>query len=131
MGDIEEAIATHATSCSEKLRRQKSNASVITVFIATSPFRPETPQYANSISITLPYTTNDSAELIRTAKIGLKQIFREKHWYKKAGIIVYELTPEEHTQINLFRSLEDDAKHRQLMHALDVLNKSMGKTLSK
>lgn len=127
ISDIEEAIASHAASCAEKLRRQKSCASVITIFIATNPFRPDTPQYSNSISITLPHATNDSADLIRTAKTGLKHLFREKHWYKKAGIIVSELTPEDTTQINLFRNLEDDAKHRKLMHAFDAVNQSMGK----
>lgn len=67
----------------------------------------------NYFDTTLP--TNDSAELIRTAKIGLKELFKEKHWYKKAGIIVCELTPENHTQINLFRNLEDDKRQRKLM----------------
>ena len=131
MGDIEEAIASHAASCGEKLRRQKSCASVMTVFVATNPFRPETPQYSNSISMTLPYATNDSSELIRTAKTGLKQIFREKHWYKKTGIIVCELTPEDNTQINLFRNLKDDERQRKLMSALDTLNKSMGRNTVK
>lgn len=131
INDIEEAIANHAASCAEKLRRQKSCASIMTVFIATNPFRPDTPQYSNSITLTLPHPTNDSAELIRTAKIGLKELFREKNWYKKAGIIVSEITPEDNTQINLFRNLEHDQRHRTLMRTLDAVNKNMGKNTVK
>ena len=131
ISDIEEAIASHAASCGEKLRQQKSCASVITVFIATNPFRRETPHDSNAISMTLPYPTNDSSELIRTAKTGLKQIFREKHWYKKAGIIVCELTPEDNTQINLFRNLQTDERKQKLMRTMDALNQSMGRNTVK
>jgi DNA polymerase V len=131
ISDIEEAVATHAANCGEKLRRQKSCATILTVFIATNPFRPTTPQYANSISINLEHPTNDSAELISAAKRGLKQIFRKGYWYKKAGIIVSELTPENTTQTNLFRHIETDEKHQKLMHVLDGLNGALGRNTVK
>jgi DNA polymerase V len=131
MSDIEEAVSTHAASCGEKLRRQKSCAAMLTIFIATNRFSKGTPQYANSICLHLPQPTNDSAVLIKAAKMGLKQLFKKGYFYKKAGIIVHELTPETTTQITLFQSIESDEKHRKLMHVLDNLNQSMGKNTVK
>jgi DNA polymerase V len=128
--DIEEAVATHAASCGEKLRRQQSCAAMLTVFITTNTFNPKTPQYANSISLHL-HPTNDSAELISAAKKGLKHIFKKGYLYKKAGVIVCELTPEATTQISLFRPIETDEKHRKLMHVLDGINKMHGKNTVK
>jgi DNA polymerase V len=127
ISDIEEAVANHAASCGEKLRRQQSCAKMLTLFIATNPFQPKTPQYNNSISLTLAHPTNNSAELISAAKAGLKQIFKKDYFYKKAGVIVYELTPEITPQLHLFRSIENDDKHRKLMHVLDTLNTNLGR----
>jgi DNA polymerase V len=129
--EIEEAIANHAASCGEKLRRQKSCAGIMTIFIATNPFQTKTPQYANSISLHLPQSTNDSGALIHAAKMGFKQIFKKGYLYKKAGIIVCELTPETTQQTDLFRPIETDEKHRKLMHVLDGLNREFGKNMVK
>jgi DNA polymerase V len=128
---IAEAVATHSAACGEKLRRQKSVASVIMVFIATNPFKPDTPQYSNAINITLPFATNDTAQLIRWATYGLKSIFRARYWYKKVGVIVHEITPEETAQIHLFRNLEDDEKHRKMMKAMDNINHRFGRNTLK
>ncbi len=128
---IEEAIANHAASCGEKLRRQQSHASQMTVFIATNPFKPTTPQYSNAISLHLEHPTNDNAALIAAAKMGLKKIFKKGYFYKKAGIIVGEFTPESTPQTDLFRPIETDEKHQKLMHALDGINKLLGKNTVK
>ena len=129
--DIEEAIANHAASCGEKLRKQKSCASVISVFVATNPFKPNTPQYSNAINLTLPHATNHTAELIHYAKAGFKQIFREGYWYKKVGVIVFELSPEDTQQTHLFRDQFLDEKGRKLMATIDGINSRYGKNTLK
>jgi DNA polymerase V len=51
---IKESVSSHATSCAAKLRRQKSVARFVTVFIHTDPFS-ETQKYVSrSITVTLP-----------------------------------------------------------------------------
>ena len=131
LSDIEEAIANHAASCGEKLRRQHSCASLITVFVATNPFRKDTPQYTNSISLMLPHPVNNAPELIHYAKHGLNIVFKKGYLYKKVGVIVQELTPESTLQTSLFRDTEQDEKKQKLMQTLDKLNRQFGKNTVK
>jgi DNA polymerase V len=125
--DIEEALCNHTASCAEKLRQQRSCASVIMVFICTNPFRPDTPQYSNAVTMTLPHPSNNTAELIKWARLGLKQIFKEGYFYKKTGVIVSALTPENISQMHLFRNNEMDEKYRTLMTVVDTINVKYGR----
>ena len=129
--DIEEAVANHAATCAQKMRLQKSCASVVSVFVATNPFKSDTPQYSNTISVTLPHSTNHSAELVHYAKDALKRIFKEGYWYKKVGVMVFELTPENTQQTNLFRNPVNDEKGQKLMTVLDQINARYGKNTVK
>src|SRR5690606_11752298 len=53
--EVQERVSTFSSSCSEKLRKQKSFCSSITVFVMTNRFRVEQVQYQNSITIDLPF----------------------------------------------------------------------------
>jgi len=121
---IAERVATFSISCAEKLRKQQSNTNTLTLFIRTNGFRKEIPQYHKKIVLKLPYPTNSSIELVKFAKQGLQQIFIPGYHYKKAGIIVSNLTPEEEVQINLFENT--NPKHKTLMKVVDHLNISLG-----
>lgn len=123
--DIAERVATFTASCSEKLRRQNSHANMIMVFVLTNYFRKDQPQYSRNIVITTDYPTNSTIELNHYAQIGLKAIFREGYHYKKAGVIVMGLTPNNETQLSLFSV--SNPKHQPLMSVIDKLNKSYGK----
>ena len=70
------------------------------------------------------FPTNSTIELNLYAQIGLKAIFREGYHYKKAGVIVMELTPNSETQLSLFNI--SNPKHQPLMSVIDKLNKSYG-----
>jgi DNA polymerase V len=123
--DIAERIATFTASCSEKLRRQNSHCNMIMVFVRTNYFRKDQPQYARNIVITTDFPTNSTIELNHYAQLALKAIFREGYHYKKAGVIVMGLTPNNETQLSLFSS--SNPKHQPLMSVMDNLNKSFGK----
>jgi DNA polymerase V len=123
--DIAERIATFTASCSEKLRRQNSHCNMIMVFVRTNYFRKDQPQYARNIVITTDFPTNSTIELNHYAQLALKAIFREGYHYKKAGVIVMGLTPNNETQLSLFSS--SNPKHQPLMSVVDNLNKSFGK----
>ena len=58
------------------------------------------------------------------AQIGLKAIFKEGFHYKKAGVIVMGLTPNNETQLSLFNI--SNPKHQPLMSVIDKMNKSYG-----
>jgi DNA polymerase V len=123
--DISERIATFTTSCAEKLRRQNSHCNMIMVFVLTNYFRKDQPQYSRNIVINTDFPTNSTIELNHYAQIGLKAIFKAGYHYKKAGVIVMGLTPNNETQLSLFNT--SNPKHQPLMSVIDQLNKSYGK----
>lgn len=122
--DLAERISTFTASCSEKLRRQNSHCNIIMVFLHTNYFRKDLPQYSRSIVVKTDFPTNSTIELTKYAKSGLKAIFQEGYHYKKAGVIVMGLTPNNETQLSLFNS--SNPKHQPLMGVVDRLNKSYG-----
>jgi DNA polymerase V len=122
---ISERVSTFTASCSEKLRRQNSHCSMIMVFVQTNYFRKDQPQYSRNIVINTDFPTNSTIELNHYAQIGLKAIFKEGYHYKKAGVIVMGLTPNDQTQLSLFNT--SNPKHQPLMSVVDKLNKCYGK----
>ena len=125
-GIIEEAVATYATRCAEKLRKQKSCATKLMVFLHTNQFREDLPQYARNIVINLPVPTNSALELVKYGKQGLRRIFRNGYLYKKAGIIISDFVPENEIQQNIFDQTNRQ-KHSDIMKVMDKLNHHFGK----
>lgn len=122
--DISERVSTFTASCAEKLRRQNSHCNMIMVFVHTNFFKKDQPQYSRNIIIKTDFPTNSTIELNHYAQIGLKAIFRKGYHYKKAGVIVMGLTPNNETQLSLFNT--SNPKHQPLMSLIDKMNKSYG-----
>ena len=126
LAPVSEAVANFAASCAEKLRQQHSYASVIMVFLHTNPFATNQPQYSNQVVIQLPVPTNDTTEIIDYALRGLRSIFKDGYRFKKAGVIVSEISPERPMQTNLFDTRNRE-KFNRIMGVMDSLNASYGK----
>lgn len=122
---LSERVATFTASCSEKLRRQNSHCNMIMVFVTSNYHRKDLPQYSRNIVINTDFPTNSTIELNHYAQIGLKAIFKEGYHYKKAGVIVMGLTPNNETQLSLFNA--SNPKHQPLMSVIDKMNRSFGK----
>lgn len=123
--DVAEAVANHAASCAAKLRRQKSCAAGMLVFIMTNPFAERDPQYVNSRHFKLSVPTSDSGEIIAHAQRLLEEIFRTGYAYKKAGVIITEIVPDAPIQADLFDRVDRD-RQKRLMKAIDTLNDGFG-----
>jgi len=123
-----EALSNYAASCAAKLRRQKSAARLLHVFIKTNQHRMQDKQYGRSINIQLPIATNNTVEIVKHALKGLDIIFKEGYNFNKCGVIVSDLVPEESIQYNLFDTAN---RHRNttVMKTMDKLNASLGKDL--
>ncbi|MBO9564496.1 MAG: Y-family DNA polymerase [Niastella sp.] len=130
VGDIEsikEAVATYTTRAAEKLRRQHSAAKVVSVFIVSKEqdhlidFN-----YGPSISshTTLPSATSITQELIKPAVGLVDQLYTRGKEYKKAGVMLSGLVPDNSIQGNLFVAPEKN-NNRFLMEVLDNVNFSM------
>ena len=121
-----EAIATHASTCARKLRKQKAYAHSLMEFIHTNNVREDLPPYWKNTVIHLPVPSNDTQEIIHYALIGLKNIFMQGYQYKKAGVIITEIT--EDAQLGLFDSV-DREKHHKLMQIVDKINGEHGQPI--
>jgi DNA polymerase V len=124
--EVAERVATFTAHCAAKLRKQKSQCNMVMVFVKTNRFSQDTPQYSRSIVIKTDYPTDSTIDLNRYAQIGLKAIFKEGYQYKKSGVIVMGLTPNNETQLSLFNT--SNPKHQPIMRVVDKLNAAMGKT---
>ena len=89
------------------------------VFILTNRFREDLPQYWKCVSVNLPVPTDDTLEIVQYALAGLRSIFRTGYQYKKAGVIITEITYN--VQHNLFDTVDRDKRER-LMNAIDSIN---------
>ncbi|HPI70350.1 MAG TPA: Y-family DNA polymerase [Tenuifilaceae bacterium] len=123
---LREAVASHATACAHKLRRQKSVANLITVFIHTDPFSNVHKYVSRSTTVTLPVASNYDSILAKAALYGLRTIYREGLLYKKAGVIVGGIAPQDAIQGNLFEAL-DNEKLNALSQVTDAINARYGK----
>ncbi len=122
--NIKERISTFATSCAEKLRKQKSSCHVIIVMLRSDRHKKDSPQHKVSTSVNLSYPTNSSLIISNCAVNAVMSIFKEGIKYKRAGVIVMGLVPEDNVQLNLFDS--ENPKHYPLMNSIDSLNKKYG-----
>jgi len=125
--DLRAAVSHFATRSAEKLRRQQLATSVLTVFVATSPFDTQNPQYSNSATTIFDHPTNHAAKLIQAAHQGLKRIYRPGFIYQRAGVLLPELLPMGVTQLSLFDDSENTSRSDQLMATLDNINRRYGK----
>ena len=121
---LEERITTFTLLGAEKLRKQKSCATALHVFVRSNPFNPDAVQYRNGCTLTLPHATDSNFVLNRYALMGLRSIFKPGIEYKKAGVILLGITPSSSRQITLFE--QDTAKHAVLMQTLDKIHRRYG-----
>ncbi len=130
IGDIE-TVRTHvsnfAARCAEKLRRQNTVCSLVTVFVHTNRFREDLPQYGNSISVSLLTPDNSTQVIVSKACEALAAIWRPYFQYKKAGVIVSDIQPSNAVQTNFLDF--DDKTHEKLQRldsAIDRINRLLG-----
>jgi DNA polymerase V len=123
--EIKEALANYVTSAAERLRKQKSASGTVVVFLHTNPFK-GTPQYFNQTSTTLLTATSATNTLISVATRSLERIFKPGFEYKRAGVILSDLTSEQNLQLGLLENGKVKNSDR-LMSAMDDINERMGR----
>lgn len=124
---LRERIATFAVTCAEKLRKEKGIANMVYVFLRTNKLRGDLPQSNTSICLQLPYATDSGITISQQAIKALKLIYKANFKYKKLGVILMGITPNNNLQLNLFTS--ENPKHNALMKAMDTTNKKYGNKL--
>ena len=127
LGELREAVLTYTCRAAEKLRAQGSHAGGISVSIRTNPFKPDRPQYAASRQVRLPATTADSRVLGRVALQVLSEIYQPGYRYKKAAVILTNLSPAGSVQGDLLCRQSSKANDDSLGVTMDAINRRFGK----
>jgi DNA polymerase V len=124
LDEMKERVSTFASVCAEKLRKQKSCCHGVILYIRKDKYKTERSRYNFYKMETLPFASNSSITISNLAVKMLKEVFEEGEIYKKAGVIVTEIIPENQKQFQLFE--EENPKHLKLMKVMDDYYKKTG-----
>ena len=122
---VAQALATFAVRACEKLRRRGLVAGGLGIFANSDVFRSELPQHHPSRTVNLPRPTDDSRVVLATLRALLGGFLRAGVGYKKAGVVLHDLTRPERLQGDLFggATLGDPV----LMRVVDRINERYGR----
>ena len=123
-------VSDFAALCASKLRREKSAAYDVTVFMYTNRFRDDLKQYFPSATIRLDVAANSAQEIVGTAMKCLRTIYRPGYQYKKAGVIVSNIVPADEIQGTIF-GFDEELRSRQdrLSAVIDAVNGQAGSSM--
>lgn len=122
---LQSLISGYISRACEKLRKQGGVAKSMTLFIRTSPFSDKA-SYNNSIPLSLNQYTADTATFIKVGRYALKRIYKEGYEYQKAGIMLFDIVPDNLQQLCLFQPEKYDGISRNRMKLIDHINSKFG-----
>lgn len=125
--ELRRAVVSRTTSAAARLRRQGCAASYLSVLVGTNFHADEHARSMTGSGVTLPSPTAHTPTLIHYADRVLSRIVQPHTSYRKAGVLLSGIVPEEKLQMNLFSSSRYTERQRRLMGALDDLNSSFGR----
>ena len=95
-------VADFAAKCAEKLRKEHSAATEVTVFLHTNRFRTELPQSFPAATVRLQVAANSTQEIVSAAIRAFSTIYRPDYLYKTAGVTVDGLIDAGSVQMPIF-----------------------------
>ena len=119
-------ISDYAVAVARKLRAQHSVCLAVSAFLSTNPFREDLVQYSNFATTKFNVATADTRDICKAAVAALEAIYRPGLQYKKAGVVLSEITSDESVQLSLFEDSSQKVKSDKLMAALDSLTDKYG-----
>ena len=120
---IEKALVDFMSYCAEKMRKQGSVCQQFTVYVHTSRFAEDI--HTIHQVVTLPVPTAITSELVRHMLMALRRQWRSFP-YKKAGVVLMNLSPAANQQQVLFDECPRERDER-LQKAIDGINRHYGK----
>lgn len=126
-GELQEAVSVYMSTAAAKLRQQGSVAATASVYILTNVHKSDEAQYSRGIVVSLPHATNDTMQLVAAVHAGLRRIYRPGYRYKKAGVMLSDISSASVVQQQLFTDTSALVKSPKLMDVMDDINLRMGK----
>ena len=124
--ELQEQIANFASSVAEKLRRQHSVTSEITVFAYTNRFKENLPQTHASALMTFDTPTAGQRAIVSGAVQAACGLFKDGYGYKKAGVIATEIMDQAECVQSMFEDTEAMEREHKITSALDIINSTYG-----
>ena len=121
---IEKALVDFMSYCAEKMRKQGSVCQQFIVYAHTSRFAEQDTHVIHQV-VTLPIPTAITSELVRYMLVALRRQWRA-YPYKKAGVVLMNLSPAANQQQVLFDERPRERDER-LQKAIDNINRQYGK----
>lgn len=122
--DIETALSGYVARAMESLRAQESVTAAIYVFLHTSFYETKENFYKNGKYLHLATVSSDTRVVLAAAKSALAAIYRPGYRYKKAGVVLCDISPKSQQQLDLFGG--DIVKSDKIMQEIDALNSKLG-----
>ena len=127
IADLRSHVANYAARCALKLRRQNPVCAMVTTFIQSNHFRDDLPQQDRSGFNSFATPTNTTNEIVAMALGILDSIYTKGIFYKRAGIMVSDISSADSIQPDLFHYNPERAeKYRNISKALDTVNRRIG-----
>lgn len=121
--ELQDAVATFAARAGERLRAGGLVAGQVNTFVLTDRFKAEDAGFDGTATVALASPSNLTADITRAALEALRRAYRAGGRYKKAGVMLMELSPEGHAQQTLFAApAGDQDKAQRLQQAMDAVN---------
>lgn len=123
LAELREAMARRAARAAEKIRAQGLAASRLIAFAHGSRHRPNPPSASRSARLSPP--TNDPRVILGIVGQMTEDMFEAGGVYTKCGVMLEDLTPQDHGQADLFATA--DPRGPALLAAMDGLNSRFGR----
>lgn len=120
---LRKAITKFVEEGSAKLRKQNSEANFLSVTVNTNRFNQTDRQYHRSVQIKLPFATSSSKAIRFYALQLIETLYKDNYKYKRAGILLANLTPAMQHQETLF----EEAPLNELDIVKDSINRRFGR----
>lgn len=124
--ELREAAAAYAARAAEKLRAEKSLASILCVFLTTGQYGRHG-HYSNALTKRLMAPSDYTPELIAAAHSAVEKLFRPGFEYQKLGIFLSGIIPQSSQTASLFEQSQTVNRKSALMATIDGINHRFGK----
>jgi DNA polymerase V len=124
---IEAALASFATQAAYRLRESRQLTRRASLFLTTSRHKPGYKRWGSEVIFETP--TADTGQLISAVTTAFGKLYDKHASYHRAGVMLYDFTPDHLLQTDLLGTVDTQAQARQADRAtaLDSLNKRYGK----
>lgn len=122
---VRDAVISFAERAAEKIRGSGQVAGTMQVFIATDRFNTAAPQCSDAASANFATPTSDSRTIVHAAVKIFDRLWRNDYAYRKAGVLMLDLTSAAERPITLFSDFADAGA--PLMEAIDGINGRFGR----